>query len=466
MLPDEGRGTGDRRRGGRSSTSRCSAPGELAGVARRAGRAGRSGVDVRGSGCAGARRRVGRSRWRTPTGRRRRSTCSRSSPADETALAAWLADPAAPKIVHASKEAWHALAGRGLPIAGVVFDTELAAYLCQPDRRAYDLTDLAIGYLHRELGADEAADGGQGALDLELDGTDEGRRAAVRAAAVRDLADVLGGELADRGATGLLDEPRAAAGRRAGAHGAHRHRDRPRATCRASRSRSTAQVQNAAAEAYAVIGREVNLGSPKQLQEVLFDQLGMPKTKKNKTGYTTDAAALTDLFARTQHPFLEHLLAHRDAIRLRQTVEGLLRSIAPDGRIHTTFQQTIAATGRLSSADPNLQNIPIRTEAGRQIRRAFVVGDGYETLLTADYSQIEMRIMAHLSGDEGLIEAFRSGEDLHSYVGSRVFGVPTDEVTPGDALEDQGDELRPRVRAVVVRAVAAARRSRCPRPPR
>jgi DNA polymerase-1 len=163
---------------------------------------------------------------------------------------------------------------------------------------------------------------------------------------------------------------------------------------------------------------------------VLFDQLQMPKTKKNKTGWTTDAAALQDLFERTQHPFLEHLLAHRDAIRLRQTVEGLLRSVADDGRIHTTFQQTIAATGRLSSTDPNLQNIPIRTEAGRQIRRAFVVGPGYDTLLTADYSQIEMRIMAHLSGDEGLIEAFRSGEDLHSYVGSRVFSVPTDQVTP------------------------------------
>jgi DNA polymerase-1 len=188
-------------------------------------------------------------------------------------------------------------------------------------------------------------------------------------------------------------------------------------------------VQRAAGEAYDAIGREVNLGSPKQLQEVLFDQLEMPKTKRTKTGYTTDANALADLFARTGHPFLEHLLAHRDAIRLRQTVEGLLRSVAPDGRIHTTFQQTIAATGRLSSTDPNLQNIPIRTEAGRQIRRAFVVGAGYETLLTADYSQIEMRIMAHLSGDAGLIEAFTAGEDLHSYVGSRVFGVPTDEVS-------------------------------------
>lgn len=348
-------------------------------------------------------------------------------PADEVALAAWLADPAQPKVLHAAKEAWHALAGRGLPLDGVVFDTELGAYLIQPDRRGYDLADLAIGYLRRELGTtDDAA--GQGALDLGLDGSDEGARAAVRAAAVVDLADVLGTQLVDRGADHLLrDVELPLEGVLVRMEHAGIAADSDYLTSLEKEYDSA--VQRAAAEAYDVIGREVNLGSPKQLQEVLFDQLGMPKTKKIKTGYTTDANALADLFARTGHPFLEHLLAHRDAIRLRQTVEGLLRSVAPDGRIHTNFQQTIAATGRLSSTDPNLQNIPIRTEAGRQIRRAFVVGSGYETLLTADYSQIEMRIMAHLSGDAGLIEAFTAGEDLHSYVGSRVFGVPTDEVT-------------------------------------
>ena len=170
--------------------------------------------------------------------------------------------------------------------------------------------------------------------------------------------------------------------------------------------------------------RDVNLGSPKQLQEVLFDQLGLPKTKRTKTGYTTDADALTELFAKEQHPFLEALLRHRDAARLRVTVEGLLKSIAEDGRIHTTYLQTIAATGRLSSTDPNLQNVPIRTEEGRRIREMFVVGGGYELLMSADYSQIEMRVMAHLSGDDGLIEAFRSGEDLHSFVAARVFAVP------------------------------------------
>ncbi len=162
---------------------------------------------------------------------------------------------------------------------------------------------------------------------------------------------------------------------------------------------------------------------------VLFDTLGMPKTKRTKTGYTTDADALTDLYAKTEHPFLEALLRHRDATRLRVTVEGLLKSVADDGRIHTTYQQTIAATGRLSSTDPNLQNIPIRTDEGRRIREVFIVGEGYESLMSADYSQIEMRIMAHLSGDAGLIEAFRTGEDLHRFVGSRVFGVDPADVT-------------------------------------
>jgi DNA polymerase-1 len=163
---------------------------------------------------------------------------------------------------------------------------------------------------------------------------------------------------------------------------------------------------------------------------VLFETLGLPKTRRTKTGYTTDADALNDLFAKTEHPFLEALLRHRDASRLRVTVEGLIKSVADDGRIHTTYQQTIAATGRLSSTDPNLQNIPIRTDEGRRIREVFVVGEGYESLMSADYSQIEMRIMAHLSGDEGLIEAFRSGEDLHRFVGSRVFSVEPEDVTP------------------------------------
>jgi DNA polymerase-1 len=200
------------------------------------------------------------------------------------------------------------------------------------------------------------------------------------------------------------------------------------------------RAEKAEAAAHEAIGDPtVNLASPKQLQEVLFDRLNMPKTKRIKTGYTTDASSLADLYEKNPHPFLEALLSHRDSTKLGQIIEGLVSSTGPDGRIHTTFSQTVASTGRLSSRDPNLQNIPVRTEDGHRIREAFVVGKGFETLLTADYSQIEMRIMAHLSGDEALIEAFKAGEDLHRFVGSRVFGVPPESVTP---------EMRGRVKAM------------------
>jgi len=194
-----------------------------------------------------------------------------------------------------------------------------------------------------------------------------------------------------------------------------------------------------AVQAYAEIGHEVNLGSPKQLQQVLFEELELPKTRKTKTGYTTDAAALGDLQQKTGHPFLGQLLAHREATKLKQIVDGLDLAIAPDARVHTTYLQTGSQTGRLSSTDPNLQNIPVRTEESRHIRAAFEVGEGYETLLTADYSQIEMRIMAHLSEDPGLVEAFKSGEDLHRYVGAQVFGVDAADVT---------SEMRSKVKAM------------------
>lgn len=182
--------------------------------------------------------------------------------------------------------------------------------------------------------------------------------------------------------------------------------------------------------AFAAIGREVNLASPKQLQEILFNQLNMPKTRATKTGYSTDATALAELQESNPHPFLDALLSHRDVTKLRQIVDTLRASVAPDARIHTTYGQIGAATGRLSSNDPNLQNIPIRTEDGRRIRAAFVASDGCEGLLTADYSQIEMRIMAHLSEDPGLIDAFNAGEDLHRYVGAKIFDVEPADVTP------------------------------------
>ncbi len=268
-------------------------------------------------------------------------------------------------------------------------------------------------------------------LDVDLaDGAaDAAESAMVRARAVLELAGALDGELAERSATALLHDVELplveVLGRMERAGIAI---DVPALSDLESYFADA--VAAAAKEAFAVIGTELNLGSPKQLQTVLFEQLGMPKTKRTKTGYTTDAEALSELYVKTEHPFLLHLLRHRDASKLRVTVEGLLRSVSDDQRIHTTYQQTIAATGRLSSTDPNLQNIPIRTDEGRRIRQTFVVGPGYECLLTADYSQIEMRIMADLSRDAGLIEAFNSGEDLHSFVASRVFGVPASEVTP------------------------------------
>ena len=181
-------------------------------------------------------------------------------------------------------------------------------------------------------------------------------------------------------------------------------------------------------KAYDSVGHEFNVASPKQLQSVLFEELALPKTKRIKTGYSTDAESLEWLFATTQHPVLEALLRVREVSKLKTTIEGLLSAVGADNRIHTTFQQTITATGRLSSTEPNLQNIPIRTEEGRRIRDCFVAQEPYVDLLTADYSQIEMRIMAHLSDDHELLEAFRSGEDLHSTVASQVFNVKVADV--------------------------------------
>ena len=207
----------------------------------------------------------------------------------------------------------------------------------------------------------------------------------------------------------------------------------------------------------AVIGKQINLGSPKQLQVVLFDELEMPKTKRTKTGYTTDADALQSLYDKTGHPFLQHLLTHRDVTRLKVTVDGLLNSVATDGRIHTTFNQTIAATGRLSSTEPEPAEHPDshrRRPADSQGVRGRQVG--YAELMTADYSQIEMRIMAHLSKDEGLIEAFSTGEDLHSFVASRAFDGADRRGHPRTAAPGQGDVLRAGLRADRVRPGPAA----------
>ncbi len=353
------------------------------------------------------------------------------TPDDEAALGEWLADPAVPKASHDVKAVLHALRGRGWTLAGLTSDTALAAYLAKPGQRSFDLADLALRYLRRELAMEGAPADGQLSL---LGGEEEADRAhadaeMVAASAVAELADALGAELAEKEQNGLLlelEQPLAFVLADLEAAGIAVDR----ANLESLEAEFAGQVAQAAQDAYAVIGKEINLGSPKQLQVVLFDELGMPKTKRTKTGYTTDADALAGLFEQTGHEFLQHLLLHRDATRLKVTVDGLLKSIAADGRIHTTYSQTIAATGRLSSTEPNLQNVPIRTAAGRRIRTAFVVGDGFSQLMTADYSQIEMRIMAHLSEDAALIEAFRSQRDFHSETASKVFGVDAADVSP------------------------------------
>ena len=282
---------------------------------------------------------------------------------------------------------------------------------------------------------DTAADSGD-QLALDFGDDDSGAEASanaamIRARAVIELADSLDTEVEERNETMLLREVELPL-QRTLARMEQTGVAVDVAHLEGLEGEFGAKVTAAAEEAYSILGKQINLGSPKQLQTVLFDELKMPKTRRTRTGYTTDADALQQLYVKTEHPFLAQLLLHRDATRLRQTVEGLLKSIADDGRIHTTYGQTIAATGRLSSTEPNLQNIPIRTEEGRRIREAFVVGDSYETLLTADYSQIEMRIMAHASGDESLIDAFKSGADFHTVTAARVFGVEPDSVNQAE----------------------------------
>jgi DNA polymerase-1 len=356
------------------------------------------------------------------------------TPDDDAAIMAWLGDPARDKVLHDANGPMLALAARGWPLRGLVSDTALAAYLVRPDQRSYDLADLTLRYLKRELkqGSSDGVDTAQEELLFDDDTTGGGiaETAMLHARAVLDLADTLDGEIEQTGGTRLLAEVELplvdllATMEQTGIAVDLDHLE-------ALESHFATEVRDAAAEAFRVIGKEINLGSPKQLQVVLFEELGMPKTKRTKTGYTTDADALQSLYEKTEHPFLMALLRHRDVSRLRQTIEGLLKTVQSDGRIHTTFNQTIAATGRLSSTEPNLQNIPIRTEEGRRIREGFVVGKGFDCLMTADYSQIEMRIMAHLSEDAELIAAFRSGQDFHSITASRVFGVPAEDVTPG-----------------------------------
>ena len=346
------------------------------------------------------------------------------SPEDEDVFAAWLADKDRPKVMHSAKGPVEALAERGWEVAGLTCDTELASYLLHPDRRAHKFDDAVRTHLNVALGeAEENSD--QAMLDF---GEDHFAESMERAVAVTRLADVMEKEVEARGGAELLHDVEMGVQRclismeRAGIAV-------DMDIFEGLRSEFDERVTRAEEAAWEAAGEKINLSSPKQLQGVLFDKLDMPKTRRTKSGYTTDADALAGLYETTEHPFLAHLLEHRDAIKLRQTVDGLLKEIRDDGRVHTTYMQTVAVTGRLSSKDPNLQNIPMRTEEGRRIREGFVVGEGYESLLSADYSQIEMRIMAHVSGDQSLIDAFQSGQDFHTVTASHVFGVAPEDVS-------------------------------------
>lgn len=338
---------------------------------------------------------------------------------DDATLTDWLADASKPKWLHNAKETFHQLQRFDMELDGVEHDTSLAAYLLRPDVRTGALSDVLQRHAGRELS--------EKSTPLE------------RAQAVIELIKTLNPELDAAGQSALyfdMEVPLSLILARMEHVGITVDRDLLEELSEDYGAKLAEEVATAREIAD---DPKLNLSSPKQLQKVLFEDFDLPKTKKTKTGYSTAAGELEKLAAQSNHPFLAHLMAHREYQKMKSTIDGLVEAIADDGRIHTTFNQKGSATGRLSSSDPNLQNIPVRTEAGRRIRGAFLVGEGYETLLTADYSQIEMRVMAHLSEDAGLIEAYQSGEDLHNYVGSRVFDVPVDEVTP---------ELRRKVKAL------------------
>ena len=339
------------------------------------------------------------------------------SPEVAASIGPWLSSDA-PKVFSDAKLQVKALRRAGIGIGGLAFDTIVTGWLLRPSFPDKTLADLVDRYLDEKLPESDPTQ-----LVPETEGATPGQLSwftlRVADAERAELADSVGSVLTDIELPTLLT---LADMELAGVSVSH---DKLAEFSGELGRRADAIAQ----EAYTAIGREVNLGSPKQLQEVLFEELQLPKTRKTKTGYSTDAAVLADLQDTNPHPFLDLLLQHREATKLRQIIESLDTAIAADGRIRTTYVQTGSQTGRLSSTDPNLQNIPVRTEESRRIRAAFQVGEGYETLLTADYSQIEMRIMAHLSEDPGLIEAFNSGEDLHRFVGARVFGVEPQDVT-------------------------------------
>ena len=333
-------------------------------------------------------------------------------------LETWLNDSSIAKAVHGAKDLSKALFDLDFKFAGFDYDTLLLSYLLNPVRKNFSLDELALEYLGLVV---KRGDPNQ---LLAEDATD----VSLDAWLTISLSPKLFAQVQEQDQLRVYSEVELPTNT-ALARMEHFGIAVDVTKLEKLFERLSLEVVEIAKQAYEIIGHEINLASPKQLQTVLFEELGMTGTKQVKTGFSTNAAALTELFEQTEHPFLARLLEHREVTKIRQIVETTLKAVGVDGRIHTNYVQTGTSTGRLSSENPNLQNIPIRSERGREIRDAFIAGAGYETLLSADYSQIEMRIMAHLSEDAGIIEAFNTGEDLHRFVGSRLFGVNPQDVT-------------------------------------
>ena len=350
-------------------------------------------------------------------------------------LARFLKSEHSRTIVHGYKELLHLLGAVDLDMDLPMFDTKLAGYLAQPDFHADSLKQAAEHFL--DIHFTETEQPSQGTLDFDDDQVEEdpNEHRLRDLAIIRSLAVTLGPIIDEREQCWLMRAIELPVSRVL--HGMeHTGAKVDSVRLVSMRDQFAAEARQAQEMAWEYAGTEINLQSPKQLQKVLFEDMGLKPTKRTKSGsYTTNAAALQDLYVKSvdnerANGLLGALLRHREINKLKQIVQTLIDATnTSDERIHTTFEQTVAATGRLSSVDPNLQNIPNRNAAGREIRGVFVPGEGYEALMSCDYSQVELRIMADLSDDEALIEAFRSGADFHKYVASMVYKLPVDQIT-------------------------------------
>lgn len=350
-------------------------------------------------------------------------------------LARFLKSEHSRTIVHGYKELLHLLGAVDLDMDLPMFDTKLAGYLAQPDFHADSLKQAAEHFL--DIHFTETEQPSQGTLDFDDDQVEEdpNEHRLRDLAIIRSLAVTLGPIIDEREQCWLMRAIELPVSRVL--HGMeHTGAKVDSVRLVSMRDQFAAEARQAQEMAWEYASTEINLQSPKQLQKVLFEDMGLKPTKRTKSGsYTTNAAALQDLYVKSvdnerANGFLGALLRHREINKLKQIVQTLIDATnTSDERIHTTFEQTVAATGRLSSVDPNLQNIPNRNAAGREIRGVFVPGEGYEALMSCDYSQVELRIMADLSDDEALIEAFRSGADFHKYVASMVYKLPVDQIT-------------------------------------